>query len=284
MENYVAIINVGKCVCLYNITPVVFNSRVIEKGIIMRIISWNVNGLRACINKGFFEFFDEINADIFCIQEIKMDSTQFRHQLPDYVQYWNPAEKKGYAGTAVFAKNAAKMAVNGIGDLFYDEGRLITLEYEDYYLINCYSPHSQRNLNRLEYKMAFDFELTKYIAGLNEKKPVILCGDLNIAHQEIDLKNYKSNKENAGFTLAERSDFDAVLEKGFIDSFRYKYPEKSDAYTWWSYRKGVRERNIGWRIDYIIISDRIKEKINDCSIYSDILGSDHCPVGIDINL
>ena len=226
----------------------------------MRIVSWNVNGLRACINKGFFDFFDEIKADIFCIQEIKMDSTQFGYQLPDYIQYWNPADKKGYAGTAIFTKEAAKEVSYGINHLFRDEGRILTLEYEDYYMINCYSPHSQRNLNRLEYKRVFDFELTKYIGILNEKKPVILCGDLNIAHQEIDLKNYRSNKENAGFTPGERKDFDEILKKGFIDSYRYKYPQKNDAYTWWSYMKGVRERNIGWRIDYIIIANELKDK------------------------
>lgn len=250
----------------------------------MRIVSWNVNGLRACIGKGFFEFFDKVDADIFCVQEVKMEESQFRYSLPNYVQYWNSAEKKGYAGTVIFVKKAAREVFIGIDGLFCNEGRVLTLEYDEYYIINCYSPHSQRNLNHLEYKRAFDLELIKYIEKLKERKPVILCGDLNIAHQEIDLKNYKSNRENAGFTDGERSDFDENLKRGFIDSYRYKNPQKTDAYTWWSYRKGVRERNIGWRIDYIILADEIKEKLEDCNIYTNIYGSDHCPIGIDINL
>lgn len=250
----------------------------------MRIVSWNVNGLRACIKKGFFEFFNKIDADIFCIQEVKMEINQFSHQVPNYIQYWNSAVKKGYAGTAVFTKKEAEEVFVGINGLFCNEGRVLTLKYEDYYIINCYSPHSQRNLNHLNYKRVFDLELTKYVEGLKREKPVILCGDLNIAHQEIDLRNYKSNRENAGFTDGERSDFDAILKKGFVDSYRYKNPQKTDAYTWWSYRKGVREKNIGWRIDYIIVADEIKERINDCNIYSDVYGSDHCPIGIDIHL
>lgn len=250
----------------------------------MRIISWNVNGLRACIKKGFFDFFYEMDADIFCVQEVKMESEQFNYQVPNYTQYWNSALKKGYAGTAVFAKKVAEDIFLGINGLFCDEGRILTLKYKDYYIVNCYSPHSQRNLNHLEYKRAFDLELIKYIDSLKKRKPVILCGDLNIAHQEIDLKNYKNNKENAGFTIGERNDFEEILKKGFIDSYRYKNPQETDAYTWWSYRKGVRERNIGWRIDYIIVAEEIREKLSDCNIYSNVYGSDHCPVGIDINL
>ena len=250
----------------------------------MRIISWYVHGLRACIEKGFFDFFDKINADMFCVQEVKMEESQFRYSMPNYVQYWNSAKRRGYAGTAIFAKKPAREVFIGINGLFCDEGRILTLEYEEYYIINCYSPHSQRNLNHLEYKRAFDLELIKYIEKLKENKTVILCGDLNIAHQEIDLKNYKSNRGNAGFTDGERSDFDEILKRGFIDSYRYKNPQKTDSYTWWSYRKGVRERNIGWRIDYIILADEIKERLDDCNIYSNIYGSDHCPIGVDINL
>lgn len=250
----------------------------------MRIISWNVNGLRACIDKGFFDFFDKADADIFCVQEVKMEASQFKYQLSGYKQYWHSAEKKGYAGTAIFTKKIAKEVFTGIDGMFSNEGRVLTLEYENFYIINCYSPHSQRNLSRLQYKRVFDLELIQYVEKLKEKKPVILCGDLNIAHQEIDLKNHKSNKENAGFTLGERSDFDKILKKGFIDSYRYQYPQKRDAYTWWSYRKGVRERNIGWRIDYIILAEEIKEKLEDSNIYSNIFGSDHCPIGVVINL
>lgn len=250
----------------------------------MRVVSWNVNGLRACIDKGFFDFFNKVDADFFCVQEVKMEAHQFKHKLSNYIQYWNSAEKKGYGGTAIFAKRAARKDYVGIDGLYCDEGRVLTLEYKSYYIINCYSPHSQRNLNHLEYKRAFDADLTKYIEKLNRKKSVILCGDLNIAHQEIDLRNCKSNTGNAGFTLGERGDFDEILRRGFIDSYRYKYPQKTGAYTWWSYRKGVRERNIGWRIDYIMISNQLRECVDDSYIYSDVYGSDHCPIGIDINL
>ena len=221
----------------------------------MKIVSWNVNGLRACVKKGFFDYFNESDADVFCMQEVKMEQKMFDYELPNYFQYWNPATKKGYSGTAVFSKKPALDVIKGIDNLNNDEGRILTLEYEDYYIVNCYSPHSQRQLNRLEYKRTFDKELTQYIVKLKDKKSVVLCGDLNIAHQEIDLKNYKNNKENAGFTIEEREDFDEMLKSGFIDSYRYKYPTETGVYTWWSYRKGVRDRNIGWRIDYIITSN-----------------------------
>lgn len=250
----------------------------------MRIVSWNVNGLRACIDKGFWDFFDNIDADIFCVQEVKMEEKQFRYSLPNYEQYWNSAEKKGYAGTVIFAKRKARKVFYGIDGLYCNEGRVITLEYDDYYIINCYSPHSQRNLNHLVYKRAFDLTLTQYIEKLKKRKSVILCGDLNIAYQEIDLKNYKSNRNNAGFTDGERSDFEEIIKRGFIDSYRYRNPQKTGAYTWWSYRKGVREKNIGWRIDYILLVDELIEKLEDSNIYSNIYGSDHCPIGIDINI
>lgn len=250
----------------------------------MRIVSWNVNGFRACIEKGFFDFFYNIAADIFCIQEIKMNSNQFVYSVPDYIQYWNCAIKRGYAGTLVFSKEKAMNIFYGIDHLYTDEGRVLTLEFENYYVVNCYSPHSQRNLAHLEYKREFDSALARYIGYLKVIKPVILCGDLNIAHREIDLKNYKTNKKNAGFTLEERKDFDQILAQGFTDSYRYKFPYKSGAYTWWSYRKGVRDRNIGWRIDYIIIADELKDKLGNCSIYSNVSGSDHCPIGAEINL
>lgn len=243
-----------------------------------------MNGLRACIDKGFFHFFAESDADLFCVQETKMVQSQFIHSVPDYFMYWHSAQKKGYAGTAVFSRKAANDVVYGIDGLFVEEGRVITLTYDDFYVINCYSPHSQRDLNRLEYKTRFDVALAEYIGRLNMVKPVILCGDLNIAHKEIDLKNSKSNVGNAGFTWPEREDFDRLLMQGFIDSYRYQHPTQAGAYTWWSYRKGVRARNIGWRIDYILLSHKLKDRLVDSFIFPEVVGSDHCPIGIEITL
>lgn len=250
----------------------------------MNIISWNVNGIRACVNKGFIGFVRNINPDIICLQETKSDEVSANLILDGYEQYWNPAEKKGYAGTAIFTKSKAKDILLGIDGEFLNEGRVITLSYPDFYLINCYSPHSRRDLSHLEYKHQFNCALNNYVQHLNNRKPVILCGDLNVAHQDIDIANYKSNRGNAGFTQVERADFNYLLSTGLIDSFRQLYPQKKGSYTWWSYMKGVRKRNIGWRIDYALISKKIAHKINDVTIYSDVFGSDHCPIGLDINM
>lgn len=211
-----------------------------------------------------------------------MSESQFNHSISDYFMYWHSAQKKGYAGTAIFSRKAANSVTYGIDGLLMEEGRIITLAYNDFYLINCYSPHSQRDLNHLEYKTQFDASLAEYIGRLNMIKPVILCGDLNIAHKEIDLKNSQSNVGNAGFTCSEREDFDKLLAQGFIDSYRYQHPSQTGAYTWWSYRKNVRTRNIGWRIDYILLSQRLKDKLVNSFIFSEVLGSDHCPIGIEI--
>ena len=253
----------------------------------MKLISWNVNGLRAAVNKGFKEFFEEINADIFCIQETKMQLEQidlFTEMLfKDYHQYWNSAEKKGYSGTAIFSKTEPISVTYGLGIEEHDkEGRLITLEYPEFYCVDCYTPNSKRGLERLPYRMIWEDEVRKYLIKLDKIKPVIYCGDLNVAHNDIDLKNFKSNRGNSGFTDEERQKMTELLSSGFIDTFRYKYPDKEDSYTWWSYMGNARAKNIGWRIDYFIVSDRIKEKILDAKIHSNILGSDHCPIELDI--
>lgn len=253
----------------------------------MKLISWNVNGLRAAVNKGFKEFFEEINADIFCIQETKMKLEQidlFTEMLfKDYHQYWNSAEKKGYSGTAIFSKTEPISVTYGLGIEEHDkEGRLITLEYPEFYFVDCYTPNSKRGLERLPYRMIWEDEVRKYLIKLDKIKPVIYCGDLNVAHNDIDLKNFKSNRGNSGFTDEERQKMTELLSSGFIDTFRYKYPDKEDSYTWWSYMGNARAKNIGWRIDYFIVSDRIKEKILDAKIHSNILGSDHCPIELDI--
>lgn len=253
----------------------------------MTLVSWNVNGLRAVVNKGFCDFFNKIDADIFCIQETKMQQEQVDDTIKDifkgYHEYWNSAEKKGYSGTAVFTKEKPIHVSYGIGIEEHDkEGRVITLEFEHFYLVNCYTPNSKRELERLEYRMIWEDEFRKYLLELDKNKPVILCGDLNVAHQEIDLKNPKSNRRNAGFTDEERSKMTSLLESGFVDSFRYLYPEKEGCYSWWSYMFHAREKNAGWRIDYFIVSKSIEDKIKESYIFSDIMGSDHCPVGIDI--
>lgn len=250
----------------------------------MKFISWNVNGLRACVNKGFLDFFHEINADAFYIQETKLQEGQIDLSLPGYYQYWNYAKKKGYSGTAIFTKKEPLSVSYGIGIPKHDdEGRVITLEYENYYLITCYTPNSQSELARLSYRMEWEDAFLQYLKGLEEKKPVIFCGDLNVAHKEIDLKNPKTNRKNAGFTDEEREKFSVLLENGFIDTFRYFYPEQEGIYSWWSYRFHAREKNAGWRIDYFLISQSLKEKLKGAAIHTEVLGSDHCPVELEID-
>ena len=249
----------------------------------MKLVSWNVNGLRAVLKKGFEDFFNDVNADIFCIQETKMQEGQAEINLDGYLQFWNSAEKKGYSGTAIFTKIKPISVFYGIGISEHDkEGRVITLEYDDFYLVNCYTPNSKRELERLSYRMVWEDTFRKYLCALNNKKPVILCGDLNVAHKEIDLKNPNSNRHNAGFTDEERNKMTELLESSFVDSFRYLYPDKIDSYTWWSYMGHAREKNIGWRIDYFIVSDDFKSHIKDAKIHSEVYGSDHCPVELDI--
>jgi exodeoxyribonuclease-3 len=248
----------------------------------MKFISWNVNGFRACLKKGFEDFFYEENADFFCLQETKMQDGQAEFDPKEYYQYYNSAEKKGYSGVAVFTKHKPLNVYKGIEGNHDDEGRLLTLEYEEYYLVCCYTPNSKEKLARLDYRMEFEDDFRAYLIKLKASKPVILCGDLNVAHEEIDLKNPKSNRKNAGFSDEERGKMTELLNSGFTDSFRYLYPDLEGVYTWWSYRFNARSNNAGWRIDYFIVSDEIKDKINDSVIYSDILGSDHCPVGLDI--
>lgn len=251
----------------------------------MKLISWNVNGLRACVSKNFMEYFNEADADVFCLQETKMQEGQLSLDTPGYHQYFNYAEKKGYSGTAIFVKKEPLNVTYGIGVEEHDhEGRVITLEYPDYYMITVYVPNSQDGLKRLDYRMRWEDDFLKYIKKLDKKKPVIYCGDLNVAHEEIDLKNPKTNHENAGFSDEERGKFSDVLNAGFVDSFRFFYPDTEGAYSWWSYRMKARERNAGWRIDYFVVSDRIKDKMTEAKIHSEILGSDHCPVELDINL
>ncbi len=249
----------------------------------MKFISWNVNGLRACMGKGFMNFFNEIDADIFCLQETKLSEGQIELDTPGYHQYWNYAEKKGYSGTAVFTKKEPISVTYGIGIEEHDhEGRVITAEYDDFYFVDVYVPNSQRELTRLDYRMVWEDAFLSYVKKLDEKKPVIYCGDLNVAHKEIDLKNPKSNHMNAGFTDEERACFTKVTESGFIDSFRYFYPDEKDKYSWWSYMFKAREKNAGWRIDYFVVSEKIKDRMVDAKIHADILGSDHCPVELDI--
>ncbi len=248
----------------------------------MKLISWNVNGIRACSNKGFSKFFKDVDADIFCLQETKCQPEQIDLEFEGYTSYWNSAERKGYSGTAIFTKKQPVNVTYGIGIEEHDkEGRIITLEFEDFYLVTNYTPNAKRELERLDYRMVWEDEIRKYLLELNTKKPVIMCGDLNVAHEEIDLKNPKTNKGNAGFTNEERGKMTELLNAGFIDSYRYLYPEKIE-YSWWSYMGHAREKNVGWRIDYFIVSNDFKEKIKDATIYTEILGSDHCPVGLEI--
>lgn len=251
----------------------------------MKLISWNVNGIRACLTKGFANFFKQEDADIFCIQETKCQPEQIELEFEGYKSYWNSAEKKGYSGTAIFTKKEPINVTYGIGKEEHDkEGRVITLEYENFYIVTIYTPNSKKELERLEYRMTWEDEIRKFLLKLNEIKPVIICGDLNVAHKEIDLKNPKTNRRSAGFTDEEREKMTELLNAGFIDSFRYIYPEKTNSYTWWSYIGRARDRNAGWRIDYFITSKSIAIKIKDAIIYSDIYGSDHCPVGLNIEI
>lgn len=249
----------------------------------MKLITWNVNGLRAVINKGFADFFIRNNADIFCIQETKMQEGQLDIQFDGYQKYFNSALKKGYSGTAIFTKKKPEQITYGIGIEEHDtEGRVITLEYKTFYMVNVYTPNSQRELTRLEYRMEWEDAFQNYLKNLDKNKPVIMCGDLNVAHEEIDLKNPKQNRRSAGFTDEEREKMTQLLQNGFIDTYRYLYPEETDCYTWWSYMMKAREKNIGWRIDYFIVSERLKGKIQDVKIHSQVMGSDHCPVELDI--
>ncbi len=249
----------------------------------MKLISWNVNGIRACVNKGFVEFFEQAKADIFCIQETKCQPDQIQLEFDGYKSYWNSAEKKGYSGTAVFTKIDPISVTYGIGIEEHDkEGRIITLEFKDFFLVNNYTPNSKRGLERLAYRQVWEDEIRAYLLKLNQKKPIIMCGDLNVAHQEIDLKNPKSNRGNAGFTDEEREKMTKLLEVGFTDSFRFLYPKKEEAYSWWSYMGRAREKNIGWRIDYFIVSNDIQEKIQEAKIDPEIMGSDHCPVELEL--
>lgn len=255
----------------------------------MRLVSWNVNGLRAVLNKGFGDFFNSINSDIFCVQETKMQEEQLdmiiKSNFNGYNMYFNSADKKGYSGTAVFSKIKPLNVSYGIGISEHDnEGRVITLEYDKFFLVNCYTPNSKRGLERLDYRMIWEEEICKYLKKLDSNKPIIYCGDLNVAHNEIDLKNPNSNHKNAGFTDQEREKMSILLNNGFIDTYRYLYPNKEEAYSWWSYMRNARANNIGWRIDYFIVSERIKKNIKQAYIYSDIMGSDHCPIGLEIDL
>ncbi len=250
----------------------------------MKLISWNVNGIRACLTKGFEDFFKREKADIFCIQETKCQKDQINLEFEGYESFWNSAEKKGYSGTAIFTKIKPINVSYGIGKEEHDkEGRVITLEFDNFYVVNIYTPNSKRQLERLDYRQIWEDEIRKYLIKLNKKKPIIMCGDLNVAHKEIDLKNPKTNRHNAGFTDEERNKMTELLEAGFTDSFRFIYPNKENAYTWWSYMGHAREKNVGWRIDYFITSKSIERNIKDVFIFSDIMGSDHCPVGLEIN-
>ncbi len=247
----------------------------------MKLISWNVNGLRACMNKGFLDFFKQADADIFCVQETKMQREQAEFVFPGYHEYWNSAVKKGYSGTAVFTKTEPLTVTYGIGIEEHDqEGRVITAEFPEFYLVDVYTPNSQRELERVAYRQVWEDAFRAYLLGLDAKKPVLVCGDLNVAHNDIDLKNFKSNRGNAGFTDEERAKLTELLAAGFTDSFRHLYPDKEGAYTWWSYMFKARQHNAGWRIDYWLVSNRWADKIENSLIYSDIMGSDHCPVGL----
>ena len=247
----------------------------------MKFLSWNVNGLRACLTKGFLDFFREADADVFCVQETKMQPEQAELELPGYFQYWNSAVKKGYSGTAVFSKKEPLSVSYDIGDdAHVGEGRAITLEFEELYLVNVYTPNSQHELERIGYRMAWEDAFRDYVTGLDEKKPVVICGDMNVAHQEIDLKNPKNNIGNAGFSYEERGKMTELLACGFLDSFRALYPDKTGAYSWWSYMYNARKNNAGWRIDYFLISERLRDRLEDSLIYPEVMGSDHCPVGL----
>lgn len=249
----------------------------------MKLISWNVNGLRACVQKGFLEYFEQADADIFCIQESKLQEGQITLPLNGYHQYWNYAKKKGYSGTAVFTKQEPIRVTYGIGIEEHDqEGRVITLEFDEFYFVTVYTPNAQNELARLTYRMQWEDDFLAYLKRLEETKPVIFCGDLNVAHQEIDLKNPKTNRRNAGFTDEERGKFSAVLESGFIDTFRYFYPDQEGIYSWWSYRFHAREKNAGWRIDYFCVSKALEKRLQDAKIHTDVFGSDHCPVELTI--
>lgn len=251
----------------------------------MKLISWNVNGIRACVTKGFMDYFKEQDADIFCLQETKLQEGQINLELEGYYEYWNYAEKKGYSGTAIFTKKEPLSVSYGLGIEEHDkEGRVITLEFEEFYMITVYTPNSQNELARLDYRMTWEDEFKKYVSKLDEKKPVVICGDLNVAHKEIDLKNPKSNRKNAGFTDEEREKLSLLLDNGFIDTFRYFYPEETGRYSWWSYRFNARKNNAGWRIDYFLVSERLKDSIKAAEIHSEVLGSDHCPVVLKMEL
>lgn len=251
----------------------------------MKLVSWNVNGLRACMNKGFMDSFTDLNADIFCLQETKMQPEQLTLELPGYEQFWNSAVKKGYSGTAVFTKVKPLNVTYGLGIEEHDqEGRVITLEYDNFHLVCVYTPNSKRELARLDYRMVWEDAFRKYLLELDAKKPVIMCGDLNVAHQEIDLKNPKTNRRNAGFTDEERNKMTELLASGFIDSFRHLHPHQEDIYSWWSYMRKAREKNVGWRIDYFIVSDKLEDKIEAAEIHNQYYGSDHCPVSLEIDL
>lgn len=251
----------------------------------MKCVSWNVNGLRACVNKNFMESFNELDADIFCVQETKLQEGQIEMNLPGYVQYWNYADKKGYSGTAIFAKKEPENVTYGMGIDEHDhEGRVITLEYADFYFVTVYTPNSQNELRRLPYRMQWEEDFRAYLNGLAERKGVIVCGDFNVAHEEIDLKNPKTNRKSAGFSDEEREKMTELLASGFVDTFRHFYPQQEGIYSWWSYRFKAREKNAGWRIDYFLVSENLKDKLQDAKIHTDIFGSDHCPVELDIEL
>lgn len=251
----------------------------------MKLISWNVNGLRACAGKGFEESFKALDADFFCLQETKMQAGQLDLMFSGYESYWNYADKKGYSGTAIYTRQKPLNVSYGIGIDEHDhEGRVITLEMENFFLVTVYTPNSQDGLKRLDYRMKWEDDFQAYLKGLDEKKPVIVCGDMNVAHEEIDLKNPKTNRKNAGFTDEEREKFSQLLQKGFVDTFRYFYPDKTEAYSWWSYRFHAREKNAGWRIDYFVVSERLADKLEGASIHNEVYGSDHCPVELTINL
>ena len=248
----------------------------------MKLVSWNVNGLRACVKKGFLDYFKEVNADFFCIQETKLQEGQIELELDGYYQYWNYAIKKGYSGTAIFSKHQPISVKYGVGENDSEaEGRIITLEFEQFYLVNVYTPNSKRDLTRLSYRLEWEEEIRRFLVELDQAKPVIYCGDLNVAHQEMDLKNAKSNIGNSGFTDEERGKMTSLLSNGFVDTFRFIYPDAEDAYTWWSYMAKVRERNIGWRIDYFIVSERLQDSLTGAEIHSEIMGSDHCPIVLE---
>lgn len=251
----------------------------------MKLISWNVNGLRAAVKKGFLDFFHDIDSDFFCIQETKMQEGQLEIELPGYEQYWNSAVKKGYSGTAIFTKHTPQSVFYGLGMEEHDqEGRLITLEYDSFFLTTCYTPNSQRGLARLDYRMTWEDAFRAFLGDLAEQKPVIVCGDLNVAHKDIDLKNPSTNRKNAGFTDEERNKFSVLLDSGFIDTYRHFYPDKTDAYTWWSYFSNARERNIGWRIDYFLVSEALEKQLVEARIHDQVFGSDHCPVELEIEI